>query len=216
MSSPRHRRKVKARKQAQLDAIKRVDARRALSPHERYLSARGEENWNHIPDLPLAALCRDTETIRELTEAREDVESRATDGVTALMYSARFGELDAVRLLVNAGASVNKRDNQRGATPLIYAAENGHTEIVNLLLNNGADPQIKLASDSTFLHAAVGGHALDIVHFALDAGLEVNAKSDDGFTPLHIAAWLRSPRLLRLLIDHGADVNAKTIWGLTH
>ena len=195
MSSPRHRRKVKARKQAQLDAIRRVDAWRALSPHERYLSARGQENWKHIPDLPLAALFKDTETIKALIEAGEDVESCATDGVTALMYSAIFGELKAVSLLVDAGTSVNKQDNQRGATPLIYAAENGHTEIVKLLLNSGADPQIKLASGWTFLHAAVRGHALDIVHFALDAGLEVNAKSDDGLTPLHIAAWSRSPDL---------------------
>jgi ankyrin repeat protein len=132
-----------------------------------------------------------------------------------LMHLARLGELDAVRLRVDAGASANKQDNQRRATPLIYAAENGHTEIVTLLLNSGADPQIKLASGSTFLHAAVGGHALDIVHFALDAGLEVNAESGDGLTPLRIAAWSRSPRLLRLLIDHGVDVNAKTTSGLT-
>jgi hypothetical protein len=75
MSSPRHRRKVKARKQAQLDAIKRVDGWRALSPHERYLSARGQENWKHIPDLTLGALFQDTETIRALIEAGEDVES---------------------------------------------------------------------------------------------------------------------------------------------
>jgi ankyrin repeat protein len=215
MSSPRHRRKVKAHKQAQLDAIKRVDAWKALSPHERYLSALGQENWKHIPDLPLAALFQDTETIKVLIEGGEDVESCATDGVTALMYSARLGELDVVRLLVNAGASVNKQDNQRGATALIYAAGGGHTEIVKLLLDSGADPQIRFASGSTFLHAAVAGHALDIVHFALDSGLEVNAESNDGLTPLHIAARSRSPRLLRLLINHGADVNAKTTWGLT-
>jgi ankyrin repeat protein len=68
-------------------------------------------------------------------------ESCATDGVTALLYSARFGELDAVLLLVNAGASVNKQDNQRGATPLIYAAENGHTEIVKQNVAKFGDPR---------------------------------------------------------------------------
>src|ERR1700732_2378798 len=106
MSSPRHRRKVKAREQAQLDAIKRVEAWKVLSPHERYLSTRGQENWKHIPNLPLAALFQDTETIKALIEGGEDVESCANDRVTALMCSARFGELDAVRLLVDAGASV--------------------------------------------------------------------------------------------------------------
>src|SRR5580704_4948307 len=155
MSSPRHRRKVKARKRAQRDATKRFDAWRALSPHERYLTARGWNDWKHIPDLPLAALFQDTETMKALIEAGGDVESCSNDGVTALMYSARFGELDTVRLLVDAGAGVNKQDNQRGAAPLIYAAENGHTAIVKLLLDSGADPRIKLASGWTFLHAAV-------------------------------------------------------------
>jgi ankyrin repeat protein len=215
MSSPRHRRKVKARKRAELDATKRADAWRALSPHEKYLTARGQENWKDIPNLPLAALFRDTEMIKELIAAGVDTESCATDGVTALMYSAQFGELDAVRLLLDAGSSVNKQDNKRGATPLICAAEQGHTEIVKMLLNSGADTRIKLLSGWTFLHAAVGGHALEVVHSALDAGLEVNAKSDDGLTPLHVAAWSRSPQLLKLLIDHGADVNAKTTWGMT-
>jgi ankyrin repeat protein len=215
MSSLRHRRKIKARKRAEVEAIKRVNAWRALSPHERYLIARSEENWKYIPDLPLAALFKDTETIKELISAGEDTESCATDGVTALMYSAQFGALEAVRLLLDAGASVNKQDNKRGATPLICAAEKGHTEMVKLLLNSGADTRIKLLSGGTFLHAAVGGHALEVVHSALDDGLEVNAKRDDGLTPLHVAAWSRSPWLLKLLIDHGADVNAKTTWGMT-
>ena len=215
MSSPRHRRKKKARKRAEVEAIKQRDAWLALSPHERYLTARAEENWKHMPDLPLAALFKDTETIKELIAAGEDTESCATDGVTALMYSAALGELDVVRRLLDAGASVNRQDNERGATPLIYAAEKGHTEIVKLLLNSRADTRIKLFSGRTFLHAAVGGHALELAQIALDSGLDVNSKTDKGLTPLHVAARSRSPRMLKLLIEQGADVNARTVSGLT-
>jgi ankyrin repeat protein len=135
--------------------------------------------------------------------------------VTGLMYSAIFGNLDAVRFLLDAGASINKKDNERSATALIYAAENARTEIVKLLLRRGADPQIKTAAGRTFLHAAVGGHALEIVQIAIDSGLDVNSKSDDGLTPLHVAAWSRSLGMVRLLIERGADVNAKTVSGLT-
>jgi ankyrin repeat protein len=215
MSSPRHRRHKNAQREAHLDVLKRGEAWNALSPHEKYLTARTLETWKHLPNLPLAAFFRDAETIKAMIAAGEDLESCATDGVTALMYSARFGEPQAVRALVEAGASVNRQDNERGATPLIHAAENGHTEIVKLLLKSGADPRIQLTSGRTFLHAAVGGGSLEIVHFALDAGIEVNCKSDDGLTPIHVAAWSRSPRLLKLLLDHGADVNAKTTWGMT-
>lgn len=82
MSSPRHRRKVKGRKRAELDATKRAEAWRALSAHERNLSARGQENWKHIPALPLAAAFQDADTIKALIAARENLESCATDGVT--------------------------------------------------------------------------------------------------------------------------------------
>lgn len=206
---------VKARKQAHLDSMKRAEAWRRLSPHERYLAARDQPQWKETPSIPLAALFGDTDEIKVLIAAGENPESSAADGVTGLMYLARFGNLDAVQFILDAGANVNKRDNERGATALIYAAEGAHTEIVKLLLGHHADPQITFASGHTFLHAAVAGHALEIVEIALAARLDVNAKSGDGLTPLHFAAWSRSPQLLKLLIDHGADVNAKTTWGMT-
>lgn len=211
MSSTRHRRKVKARKQAQLDAVRRAEAWSKLSSHERYQLARSQE-WENTPSLPLAAVFRDTETIKAMIAEGENPESSAADGVTALMYSARFGELDVVHLLFNAGANVNQRDNERGATALICAAENAH---VTLLLSRGADPQVKRTSGHTFLHGAVGGHASEIIEIALAAGLDVNARTEDGLTLLRIAAWSRSPRILKTLIEHGADINAQTNWGST-
>lgn len=219
MSSPRHRRRKKAQREAlrhaYLDSVKQNEEWGALSPHEKYLAVRGRENWKHIPDLPLASIFQDTETTKTLIAAGVDIESCATDGMTALMHSAIRGDLDAVRILLEAGADANKQASQGGATSLTYASSTGHTETVKLLLDSGADPQTKDHSGRTFLHAAVGGGVLDIVHFALSAGIDINAKSADGLTPLHVAAWSRNPRLLHLLIEHGADVNAKTTWGLT-
>jgi ankyrin repeat protein len=189
--------------------MRQAEAWKKLSPHERYVAARGQEQWKATPSIPLAAVFGDTKEIKALIAAGEDPESAATDGVTGLMYSAQFGNLDAVQLFLDAGADVNKLDNERGTTALIYATGNAHTEIVRLLLSRRADPQIKFASGRTFLHAAVGSNALEIVEIALAAGLDVNATSEDGLTPLHIAAWSRNPQLLKVLIERGADVNAK-------
>jgi len=50
---------------------------------------------------------------------------------------------ERVKLLIDAGANVNVRDNYYGTTPLIEASENGHVEIVRMLLETGEDPGAK-------------------------------------------------------------------------
>ena len=53
------------------------------------------------------------------------------------MVAAKKGNLELVKLLINAGASVNLSDND-GWTPLIAAAHKGHKEVCKALLENGA------------------------------------------------------------------------------
>jgi ankyrin repeat protein len=56
----------------------------------------------------------------------------------ALMWAAKCGRVDAIRLLVELGARVDA-DPYRG-TPLIWAAANGRVEPVRALIELGADP----------------------------------------------------------------------------
>ncbi|KAF2141297.1 uncharacterized protein K452DRAFT_229032, partial [Aplosporella prunicola CBS 121167] len=51
---------------------------------------------------------------------------------------AESGRVDAVRTLLNRGASLQSKD-EFGETPLHYAAENGEYKIVELLVRAGAD-----------------------------------------------------------------------------
>ena len=51
------------------------------------------------------------------------------------MLAASHGRLDMVRLLVEAGADVNIRDED-GSTALMCSAEHGHAHIVKYLLQN--------------------------------------------------------------------------------
>lgn len=65
-------------------------------------------------------------------------------GDTPLAYAARYGEVAAARLLLEAGADVNHR-GANGATPLRDALRGGPhaVEIAQLLLAHGANPDIK-------------------------------------------------------------------------
>jgi len=66
-----------------------------------------------------------------------DVEA---NGTRAILESS-CGEIDIVRLLINAGAEVNVA-KKGGGTPLEEAANARSPEIVRLLLSNGADPNL--------------------------------------------------------------------------
>ena len=61
---------------------------------------------------------------------------------TALMVAADWGNLDAVKILVKAGAEIDARDAE-GRTPLMFAAGQDRVSIVKYLLAQGADVHAK-------------------------------------------------------------------------
>ena len=72
-----------------------------------------------------------------------DVNLRASQhGQTALMLAVSHGRLDMVRLLVDAGADLNIRDED-GSTALMCAAEHGSMDIVKYLM---VQPEADLAA----------------------------------------------------------------------
>ena len=60
-------------------------------------------------------------------------------GETPLMFAARTGRPEAVKLLLEAGAKVDAKDTMRQTTALMWAAEQGHAEVIELLVAAGAD-----------------------------------------------------------------------------
>lgn len=56
----------------------------------------------------------------------------------SFVQQAKKGNLEDVKLFLNAGMDVNINDKY-GVTALIFASEGGHTDMVKLLLKNGAD-----------------------------------------------------------------------------
>lgn len=57
---------------------------------------------------------------------------------TVLHTVSSWGDLDAVKILVAAGADVNAKGDQ-GATPLFNAVMGESADVVSFLLNSGAD-----------------------------------------------------------------------------
>ena len=57
-------------------------------------------------------------------------------GVTPLMYSSFYNDLNTTKELIKLGADVHKKDKY-GLSPLAYAIENNSTKTVKILLDNG-------------------------------------------------------------------------------
>ena len=91
--------------------------------------------------------------------------------------TAQDGELDSTRLLLKAGAQVD-RIHHPGGTPLHLAAEEGNAEIASALTGAGADPEI--LDDVRMLQWRCGS-----VEWCV--GLQ------SGRTPLHRAAGSETP-----------------------
>ena len=142
-------------------------------------------------------------------------------GNTALMFAARGGALDTVRVLITAGANVDDTDAW-GVSATTVATHAGFADVVELLLDAGADAN---AADAGFaaIHPAVMRQDERLVALLLDHGADPNAtlrtwtpirrSSRDfnfapplvGARPFWLAARFAAPAIMRLLADHGAD-----------
>lgn len=105
------------------------------------------------------------------------------------LMRASCGDVVAIKSLLNKGARVNWKEDQRGNTPLLEATNCRSTDNVRFLIDNGADVNMKNNYGVTpLMNAASHGHA-DVVKLLLDKGADVNAKTTDtGETALAISA----------------------------
>ena len=117
---------------------------------------------------------------------KPELEARDRRGSTPLMHAAAFGNLNTLKLLLDAGADVRARNNM-GATALLWAAAD--PERARLLIEHGADVTAVSKQGRTPLMAAAarkGGSA--IVGLLLSKGADVHAKDVIGNTALTLAA----------------------------
>ena len=74
-----------------------------------------------------------------LSEGQANINLQDSEGITALHWACSAGNIEAIHLLISAGANVNMMevDGER-LTPLDYAIIGGHREVAQLLIENGA------------------------------------------------------------------------------
>jgi len=167
---------------------------------------------------------------------------RAPDGgaLTALVYAARAGSIDAARVLLEGGADVNQT-TLYGWSPLLAATQNQNYQLAKFLIEHGANVNLANKGGWTPLYLATdnrnieGGDyptrtadmdSLAFITYLLDKGADVNARitestetrtvftnqwlNEEGATAFLRAAQSGDLQLLKLLVARGADPKINT------
>jgi uncharacterized protein len=147
-----------------------------------------------------------------LIEHRADWSLKNKDGLTALHEAAKGGHLEAVRLLLKAGAGVNAQD-ESGCSSLLIAIVRGFPLLVQCLIEHGAELSLPNIGGWTALHVAAEEGHLEIVQILLKAGADVNAQDENDRSSLQRAIVHGYPLVAHVLLDAGADASSLDWYG---
>jgi len=161
------------------------------------------------------------EALKFLLEKKADPNKATYEGFTALHMAAGAGRLDAVELLVRAGANVNAvARKESGMTPIFSAALEDKTDVVEYLLNQKAETTYQ---GYPLLGAVAANGKPEMVRFLLSKKLNPNeAGGPKKQSPLHMAAQSRLEdrtkinESIKILLEAGADPKIKDADGRTY
>jgi len=170
-------------------------------------------NW-HVSDQFISVNLDRMRVIKSLLKHGADINGRNTDmeprwsgaryrrrlvGATALLFAAKAGDVEVMRLLLQNGADP-KINTDLNITPLMAAAgiawasnqerasEEQVLEAVKLLVEEyGADVNFVADTGETAMHAAAYRGANNVVQYLFDKGAKLDVVDKAGRTPLAIA-----------------------------
>jgi uncharacterized protein len=164
-------------------------------------------------DAPVAeaVMAGEKDKVRALLKQGLDVNAAQGDGMTALHWAARRGDLELAQMLLYAGANVRATTRLGAYTPLLMASQVGDARVIDLLLKAGADAKGTTSNGTTpLMLAAVSGQA-DAVRLLVEHGGDPNAtETARGQTALMFATNYNRVDAMKVLIEKGADLGVAT------
>lgn len=178
-------------------------------------------------------LTRSLEVFKLLLQAGADPNAETESGETVLHCFPEGEDEDGscLKLLMERGADLNRRERSTGKTPLLTAIKKNFHLALNML-EYKPDCTATDYDGNGPLHQALMANNKDQLHTLLSAlisnGADPNLRNGNGETPLHVLACHLSSfhfgdsaevnsyeEPLRLLISHGAIIDARDSHGRT-
>ncbi len=160
---------------------------------------------NDTGDTPLMFLIKEPQILKECITQMTDLELEDIYGQSALYLAAHNGFLEAVEVLINAGALPNPaiEKTKYNKLPLVAASGQGHIDIVKFLIAHGAKVNLqegRFGEDGdTALTAATKQNRIEIIEYLLFVGVDISFKTKYSGTALDIATARKFPEATEIL-----------------
>lgn len=154
-----------------------------------------------------------------LNKYRFDTNYRDQNGQTALMAATYNNRIDVAKRLIEAGYSVNAKDNIDN-TPYLYAAAEGYTEILKLAIPTANVRIVNRFGGTGLIPAAEKGHVENVRLILEKTDTDINHVNNLGWTALLEGVMLAKHnrnqyKIVKLLVDHKANKEIRDKNGLT-
>ena len=131
-----------------------------------------------------------------------------------LHIACHHNHVDVVRLLLDRGAAIDKK-NRQGDTPLHKACLYNRVFVATILLDRGAAIDEKSDNGGTPLHKACHQNDVEIAALLIQRNCAIDARNVVGYTPLHLACHLGNLEVATHLLDRGAAIEERSGKGNT-
>ncbi|XP_002931656.2 ankyrin-3 [Xenopus tropicalis] len=165
------------------------------------LQEEGRQYKNRHNFIHMAATQGNNKLMQLLLKNKAPVDAVDEKSQTALLYAVSGGHLKTVKMLLEAGASID--------SSIIDAAFATNNErIFGLLLeySKGLSPDTMVSA----VFKAVPLNLYGIINALIDKGTNINATNDIQYTPLLLAAELGKTESAQALIEKGAQLDVRT------
>ena len=180
---------------------------------------RGGPLWRPIEQLQAdpewriyaAVVTHDHKTLKALLDGGDSPNGNEHNNRLPLITACQVGDLESVRILVNAGAKIDLFDYD--VNPLIEASGSREIEIVRYLLAHGAQINVRrISNGETPLFLALRVRSFDILTLLIHAGADINLRNKGGDTPLMLASFNSASEndyeMVQFLKANGANFNS--------
>lgn len=102
-------------------------------------NVKTQQNTPHLLERTIYELAAQGDLTSDIIKNYLDkLDQQDSDGFTALIWSASYGQLSTCKLLLKYGVNVAHK-GKHGESALLFASSNGHIHVLKLLINHGAD-----------------------------------------------------------------------------
>jgi len=143
----------------------------------------------------------DSGDARLFLQAGFDPDSRNRHGVTMLCLAVRNRHLAVAEALLESGAAIDLKADDRGYTPLMDAVKYGPPEHVAFFLDRGADPNIESKDGQSALVIAVGRQDLMSARLLLEHGADPDIADKLGMSARSYSRLFKLPDFTSLFAE---------------